>query len=415
MDVTFPQDRLAADVSPQISDDRAFTGPLGEYAQMAASLTEVDPYAVLVTTLVAAGTVLGPGPHVRTGDATHPAALFALLVAETPKANRGMSWRLARQLIAAADPAPGRVPLVQGLSSEVGLIGALGLRRRGAGRHGPDRPDVRSLLVHEPAFARTLTMARRASSPLPWLLRNAWDGLPLDPIRNPAVRHHVGIVAHLTLEQLRSQVSLADASAIFLGRFLFVRVRRPRPVLDEGAVPAAATARLGQLLAPRLAAARVAGPLTRDTDALAFWYRSYGELSADDPDGLLGIAVARAAWFVTRLSMVYAIAEGDLTIRRRHLEAALSLWRYCRASAAWALGSREPDSLEQRLLEAISRAGPAGLSLSQQSASFSRNVPAAQICAARQFLEDRGMIETVPVSGAGPGRPARVSRARQSR
>lgn len=403
MDQTFPQ-----------LDDRAFIGPLGEYAQMAASLTEVDPYAVLVSVLVGAGTVLGPGPHVRTGDTTHPPALFALLVAETPKANRGMSWRLARQLIEAADPEPGRTQLVQGLSSEVGLIGALGLRRRGAPRRGPDQPEFRNLLVHEPAFARTLTMARRASSSLPWLLRNAWDGLPLDPLRNPAVRHHVGIVAHLTLEQLRSQVSLADVSASFLGRFLFVRVRRPQPVLDEGTLPGAVTARLGQLLAPRLAAARLAGPLTRDADALAYWYRTYGDLSADDPDGLLGIAVARAAWFVTRLSVVYAVTEGELTIRRRHLEAALSLWRYCRASAAWALGGREPDSLEQRLLDAISRAGPAGLSLSQQSASFSRNVPAARIGAARRFLEDRGLIETMPVPGAGPGRPARVSRRCQS-
>ncbi len=398
---------------PTLSDDPAFIGPLGEYAQIAASLTEVDPFAALATALVAVATMMGPRPHVQTGHTMHPPVLFALLVAETPKANRGMSWRLARDLIDAASPGQTWGQVAQGLSSEAGLIGALGLRRRVSSARGADRPEFRSVLVHEPAFAHVLTVSRRASSPLPWLLRNAWDGLPLDPIRNPSIRHHVGIVAHVTLEQLRSQVSLTDTSATFLGRFLFVRVRRPAPVLDEGSVPAAVTARLGELLGPRLARARAAGNISRGNDMLSYWFTKYGEISEDDPGGLLGIAVARAAWFVTRLSLVYAVTDGETEIRQRHVDAALSLWRYCRASAAWALGGRASDSLEERLLELISRAGPTGLSLSQQSASLGHNVPAARLAAARRFLEGRGMVETVPVATGRPGRPARISRLRQ--
>ena len=395
-----------------LAGDPAFIGPLGEYAQIASTLTEADPYAVLVTTLVAVAAVIGARPHVRTGDTIQPPVLFALLVAETPKANRGMSWRLTRQLLDAAAP-PGWGQVVQGLSSQAGLVGAPGVRSRPARQAGAAHGDVHNLLVHEPTFARMLALSRRPSSPLPWLLRNAWDGLPLDPIRHPSARHHEGLVAHVTLEQLRTQTSLTEASAGFLGRFLFVRVKRPRPVMDEGSVPPGVISRLATLLAPRLDQARNGGQMRRGSDSMSLWHRKYGEIAADDPGGLLGIAVARAAWFVTRLSLVYAVADGDGENRPRHVEAALSLWRYCRESAAWALGGRAGDSLEQQLLEAISRAGPAGLSLTAQSAAFGRNIPAARIGAARGFLEERGLIETVARTAAGSrGRPARVSRLR---
>lgn len=327
-----------------------------------------------------------------------------------------MSWQLARQLLDIAAP-PGWGQVVQGLSSSAGLPGALESRHRTpreAGRSGSR--GERCVLVHEPTFARLLAVSRRPSSPLPWLLRNAWDGQPLDPVRHPSVRHHVGLVAHITLEQLRTQTSLTDASASFLGRFLFVRVRRPRPVPDEGSVPAGVTARLGELLALRLERDRGTGRMRRGSETAAFWFREYGEIAADDPDGLLGIAVARAAWFVTRLSLVYAVADGEEEIRRRHVEAALCLWRYCRESAAWALGGQAPDSLEQRLLEVISQAGADGISLTGQSAALGRNLPAGRIAAARGFLEERGLIETVRVPGnpGGRGRPRRISRLRYS-
>ncbi len=396
----------AAAGSGLLAADLAFAGPIGEYAQIAATLTEADPYAVLVTALVCVATVIGQGSQLRAGDTVQPPVLFALLVAETPKANRGISWRLARQLLDSAAP-PGWGQVVQGLSSPAGLAGAVGARtRRTRGQR-----DALGLLVHEPMFARSLALARKPSSPLPWLLRNAWDGLPLDPVHRPATRHHVGLVAHVTLEQLRTQTSLTDASASFLGRFLFVRVRRPRPVPDEGSVPARVTQRIGALLAPRLERARDAGPMRRGVDCTSFWFRAYQEIAADDPGGLLGIAVARAAWFVTRLSLVYAVADGDDEIRPRHLDSALSLWRYCRESAAWALLGRGDETIERRLLEVISEAGPTGISLTGQSAAFGRNVPAARIAAARDALEERGTIETVTRAALrGRGRPAKVSR-----
>ena len=122
-----------------LAADPAFTGPIGEYARLAGSLTEADPFAVLVTALTGAATMIGPGPYVRTGDTVHPPVLFALLIAETPKANRGMSWRLARQLLDAAAPGGAAGSVVQGLSGDSGLIGALGLRGRRAARRALPR------------------------------------------------------------------------------------------------------------------------------------------------------------------------------------------------------------------------------------------------------------------------------------
>ena len=98
-----------------VSADPAFSGPLGEYAQIAASVAEADPYAVLITTLVGVAAVIGPGPHVRTGDTIQPPVLFALLVADAqgePRHELAAGAAVARHR-GAAGLGPGRAGAVQ--------------------------------------------------------------------------------------------------------------------------------------------------------------------------------------------------------------------------------------------------------------------------------------------------------------
>ncbi len=73
----------------------------------------------------------------------------------------------------------------------------------------------------------------------------------------------------------------------------------------------------------------VSGPVARDPEAADIWGRDdvpgigmYAELTRER-HGLFGLATARAAPIVLRLSLIYALLDGSDTIRREHLDARL--------------------------------------------------------------------------------------------
>ncbi len=82
------------------------------------------------------------------------------------------------------------------------------------------------LIVFEPGITRAFGLAARPNSPLIWVLRNAWDGQPLE-IRSRRGRrvidaHHIGLLAHATVDQLQARLSMTEASASLVNRFVFI-------------------------------------------------------------------------------------------------------------------------------------------------------------------------------------------------
>ncbi len=413
-----PPDRRRPPVGP-VLEDAALTGALGDYVREAADYTEADPAALLATALVCVGAAAGNGCYMMAGNRPQHANLFALIVAESPKANRGLSWAVTRNLLDAIDPGLARNRVLTGLGNGRSLLDALVSPPRRpdvgsplTGRSKTPAPDHR-LVVFEPGVTRALGVAARPSSPMTWVLRNAWDGQPIEIVgrqRRLVVEvHHVGLVAHATIEQLRARLSLTAATASLVNRFLFIVARRQRHIPDEGNVPDEVTRRHGNALARSLARVQGMGRIERTPEAYLLWRDAYEDLADDDPDGLLGIALARSTRHALRVSLVYAIADGSAVVDVPHVAAALALWRYARASASEVLDT-PGDDIAGRLLQAVRAAGPTGLTFTEQAGLFGRNIAADRISRGRQQLEAAGLIVTAQERRAGSGRLPMVSR-----
>ena len=88
----------------------------------------------------------------------------------------------------------------------------------------------------------------------------------------------------------------------------------------------------------------------RDNHSRQLWTAIYPMLSEGQP-GLLGAATSRAEAQVLRLSAIYAILDQSLVVRVEHLQAALSVWDYCYASARLIFGDATGDPTADRIRE----------------------------------------------------------------
>lgn len=70
----------------------ALQGLAGEFVQLVKPETEADEAALLFSFLVAAGSLIGRGPYYQVGGDRHYTNLFAVIVGQTAKARKGMSW-----------------------------------------------------------------------------------------------------------------------------------------------------------------------------------------------------------------------------------------------------------------------------------------------------------------------------------
>lgn len=130
--------------------EEALTGAVGEWVLAAAPHTEADPAAILLSALVACGVVAGGRPHLWAGDARQSASLFAVVVADTPKANRGLSWSVTRRLLEVVDPEVARRQVRTGLGDGRPLLDTLhGAALPDRHRRGERPSDPTRVLVHE--------------------------------------------------------------------------------------------------------------------------------------------------------------------------------------------------------------------------------------------------------------------------
>jgi hypothetical protein len=132
-----------------------------------------------------------------------------------------------------------------------------------------------------------------------------------------------------------------------------------------------------------LEVARAVGVLHRDDGARALWAEVYEELS-EGKGGLFGAVTARSEAQVLRLSVLYAALDGDDAIRISHLRAALAVWNYAEATAAFIFGDATGDPLADRILESLRATGE--FSRTQISTLLGRNVKADRISQALDLL-----------------------------
>jgi hypothetical protein len=118
---------------------------------------------------------------------------------------------------------------------------------------------------------------------------------------------------------------------------LLCACRRARLLPEGGNSDPLAGTGLTRLLSGAIGHARAAGRLRLDQSARELWRHAYAQLATAQPAGIAGALCARSEAHTIRLSLLYALADGERKINAEHLQAALALWDYAARSATWAL------------------------------------------------------------------------------
>jgi hypothetical protein len=371
-------------------DEAAFHGPAGEFVLRTEPHSEAHPMALLAQFLVAFGCACGRGAHYQVEADRHYTNQFVVLVGPTATGRKGSSWGHVRRLLADADPAFARC-VVGGLSSGEGLIAQV---RDPADEHDGQAPSDKRRLVVEPEFAQTLKVLAREGNTLSAIVRQAWDGEPLqtivrnDPLRAPGAS--IGIVAHITRDELLRYLTATELANGFANRFLLIAVKRSKLLPFGGALDGDRFTEVRDAIRLALRFAQQHRPITFDDDARERWIDTYEQLSTARP-GLAGAATARAEAHTVRLALIYALLDLSERIRSEHLDAALALWRYSAASARWIFGDALGDPTADELWSAA-KERPAGLTRTEVSELFSRNKKRREIERALSVLEDAGRL-----------------------
>lgn len=359
--------------------EEAFIGVSGRIVRFLEPTVEADRVALLLHLLVSFGNAIGRGPHMSLGRRRHSAVLYAVMVGRTAKARKGTAWAAIEEIMQRAARTWHEERIDFGLASGEGLVTKIRdpvkeRVRPGDGSKADDSevddggyvervidPGVldKRLLVVEQEFAQPLRLMRREGNPLSQHLRTLWDAGKAATMTKhsptKATEAHVSIIGHIVAEELEREMHSVDWFNGFANRFLFACVRRsqllPEPPIND---PLDIDV-LANEISTAIDWASNANLMIFDPEAQAEWNRVYvGELSVER-FGAYGAVTARAEPYVARLSMLYALLDGEtMQVRITHLRAALAVWRYCDASARFLFaregtGSKDAD----KVLEAI--------------------------------------------------------------
>ena len=231
---------------PREMDPCAYYGVAGQMVRAIEPHTEADSTALLVQVLVAFGVLVGRSPYVQVEGDRHCLNLFELLTGETSKGRKGTSWGRVRSIF---ERVPEWPRVVSGLSSGEGLKWQVRDPRSEMvkdKKSGETREEVvdegvkdKRLLVIEPEFAQVLRVVARHGNTLSSTVRTAWDTGTLatltknDPVT--ATDAHIAIIGHITIDELRAELTQTDTANGFANRFLFVCVKRSKCLPFGGA------------------------------------------------------------------------------------------------------------------------------------------------------------------------------------
>jgi hypothetical protein len=393
--------------STPVLDHGALVGPVGELVQLIEPHTESHPAGLLLATFASVGGLIGRSPYQTIDGTDHRCCLFIVLCGPTSDGRKGTTTRWARRVTRDLDIDFSKENYASGLSSGEGLIAKV----RDAVAPAPGIighagvADKRLVVTADELGAAFRKMTGRENT-LVHVLRDAWDGQPLgtitkaDPMK--ATDPHIVVIGSITPEELRSVSSEVDFSAGTMNRFLFCWVERTRSLPHGGDPNPKEFARLVARLGRNIITARQVGRMDLDTDGRLWWEAEYEGLTRGHP-GRLGQATRRAAPYVRRLAMLYALTSGRASITVPDLDAAMAVWRYAFDSAAFVFGGEELlDPLDRKILAGLEAAGD-WMTRTDIRAKIvrSNNLPAATIAKSLTRLRDAGQVRSRSQATAG--------------
>lgn len=391
-----------------VLDDDAFYGPAGTMAKTILPFTESDPAGLLLTALTIYGVAVGPGPHAIADGAKHPPRLYAVQVGRTSRGRKGSTFANLAPIATEADPTM-TDRILEGLASGEGLINAVRDKDPDEDRYDPDK----RRLVQESEFSRVLRVAAREGNTLSEVVRSFWDKdraqiiTRKDPVKATGV--HLGILAHVTIPDLRRYLNETDIANGFANRFLFVMSKRSQHLPFGGGLPQEKFDNLVQIFGKALDDGRKLKRIFWSSESKPVWEDIYNSID-DDADGMVGAITARAEAQMLRLAVCYACMDGSEEILLPHLEAAYAVWNYCEDSTRYIFGDSLGDEVADALLTLLDAAGPDGLDATEIQRHFSRHRSAARLDQAKALLSDKELVEQRTVQTTGRPRQVFVSR-----
>jgi hypothetical protein len=257
------------------------------------------------------------------------------------------------------------------------------------------------LLVKESEYKSVLVRQRREGNTLGQILRDAWD---CKTLRTLARRHnkltatgpHIVVIGHVTPGEFRATLEDSDLSGGSVNRLLICLSRRSRLNPRLGNLPADVLTEAATKFSTAYNAARERGELKFTESFWGLWDGAYRELNRDRPDCRATDATARAVTQVLRLSLLYALFDGESVINDDHLDAALALWSYADHSARWVFSNHELERQHESvggLAQFIIEGGADGRTRTEISCDyFKRNKTAAEISTELTPLVHDGVV-----------------------
>jgi len=384
---------------PEPLGEAAYHGIVGDVVRLITPQTEADPAALLIHMLVFCGNCLGRDAAFTVEATEHFGNLFAVIAGNSSKARKGTSEGWIRRLLRQAQQGWERNQISTGLSTGEGLIERVRDMRNEKKLNKKSKQwedevvdqgvSDKRLLVVEEELSRALRAMRRSENILSAVLRLAWDGKPLGTItRNNPTRSTgalISLIGHITIVELRAELSELQAANGFGNRCLFACVKRSKLLPFGGNIDAAAlnelAARLGEIL--KTHPVRPSFHVHFDITARALWENSYETLSKGGTR-LFDALTARSEAQAIRVALIYALLDGQPAIGRRHLEAALEVIRYSNASVKYIFGDAIGNATADTILRTL-RSNPEGLTRTEINNLFGRNAKAADIARASSW------------------------------
>ena len=399
-----------------VLNEAAYYGLAGEIVQTVEPQSEADPAALLLSSLVCFGNLIGRQPHYRVEGDRHCGNLFATLVGTSGTGRKGTSLGRTLSLFDGIDGDWSSKCQSTGLSSGEGLIWALRdsiecmepVKEKGkiTGYQQVVRDagvEDKRLLVVEPEFAQTLRVLGREGNTLSPVIRAAWDKGDLKTLTKNSLAHatdaHVSIIGHITLPELRKYLNDTELWNGFANRFLWILVKRSK-LLPDGGQQLDLNPLKHKLTEAYKGASRIER-MERSPAAQVLWRSLYPTLTAGT-SGLAGAATGRGEAQTLRLSLIFALLDRAHIIDLPHLQAAHAVWCYCKASARSIFHEEEEDPLERLLLDII-KAQP-GVNHKGLYKATGGHIPAATLMQALVAIRDQGLARCE--TKATGGRPA---------
>jgi hypothetical protein len=290
--------------------------------------------------------------------------------------------------------------VLHGLSSGEGLIYAVRDRLEGENKKGEtmvldEGVEDKRLLVMEAELAGVLKAMSRDGNTLSPVIRQAWDDGALQTLTKnspmKATDAHVSIIGHITKAELLRHLTETEAANGFANRFIWLLVRRSKELPFGGEWHEVDISPLVSRLSSALEFGSAPVLLTWGDSAREIWSEVYGPLSDGKP-GLFGAVVGRAEAQAMRLAALYAAMGESHEIEREHLLAALALWDYSDKSARYIFGDATGDPVADQIFNSLRAAGKDGMTRTEISNLFGRNMSSERIAQALSLLHAAGRV-----------------------